>query len=346
MARLTPRLIIDARPRGPRGPLAGEVVLGRPVLAHLLELAASLGAGQVVVHARADEHGRIRSLLKEDALGSCRFVTGPPPENTAILRTDRLYDPSRLGRALRRGRDPETAVVWRLDTPAALAGADDELLRRQSFQPLGRYWALQPARLLAGRLLATRVRPNHLTLLSATLVLSAGGMTALATPSLGMQLGTAFALAAALILDTADGHLARIQGTASAFGRWLDANLDELGDMALHAAIAWSAFLRERHAYWLLAGILYAAGKYLFVVGNQTWAEREPNTKQVDLAASLSHRSWMRRVAHLAGHADVRWHAWILLAALGWLRVELVVFAVYYPVRALAAAYRKAASDG
>ena len=52
-------------------------------------------------------------------------------------------------------------------------------------------------------------------------------------------------LAAALVLDTSDGHLARLQGTASEFGRWLDANLDELGDMALHAAIAWAAFARD-----------------------------------------------------------------------------------------------------
>ena len=55
----------------------------------------------------------------------------------------------------------------------------------------------------------------------------------------------ALCLALALVLDTADGRLARLQGTCSAFGRWLDQVLDELADLALHAAIAWAAFVRD-----------------------------------------------------------------------------------------------------
>ena len=52
-------LVIDARPRGPHGPLAAEMVLGKSVLDHLLDLAdrASCPPGKpVVVHAREDEH--------------------------------------------------------------------------------------------------------------------------------------------------------------------------------------------------------------------------------------------------------------------------------------------------
>ena len=51
-------LVIDARPRGMRGPLAAEVVLGKSVLDHLLEMADELApaAEPVVIHAREDEH--------------------------------------------------------------------------------------------------------------------------------------------------------------------------------------------------------------------------------------------------------------------------------------------------
>ena len=73
-------------------------------------------------------------------------------------------------------------------------------------------------------------------------------------------------LALALVLDTADGRLARLQGTSSAFGRWLDQVLDELADLALHAAIAWAAFGRDGRPIWLLLGIVYASGKYLFLI--------------------------------------------------------------------------------
>ena len=36
-------LVIDARPRGPRGLLATEILLGRPVLSHLVEQALDGG---------------------------------------------------------------------------------------------------------------------------------------------------------------------------------------------------------------------------------------------------------------------------------------------------------------
>jgi hypothetical protein len=51
---------------------------------------------------------------------------------------------------------------------------------------------------------------------------------------------------------------------------------------------------------------------------------------------------WVR----LAGHADVRWHLWIVLAALGRLDAALAAYAAYFPARALAGALRKAARHG
>ena len=49
-----------------------------------------------------------------------------------------------------------------------------------------------------------------------------------------------------------------------------------------------------------------------------------------------------RRSTRMAGHADVRWHLWIVLAALGRLDVGLAAYAFYFPARALACAARKA----
>src|SRR5438046_1999414 len=112
-------LAIDARPRGPRGPLAAEVVLGRSVLCHLLDLARELEltCRPVVVHARAEEHQMLRRLAAGSHARSVMFVDGPPEADGAVLRTDRVYDSARLRRVLRRGQSSETAVVWRLDGP-------------------------------------------------------------------------------------------------------------------------------------------------------------------------------------------------------------------------------------
>jgi phosphatidylglycerophosphate synthase len=346
MPRPSHRLIIDARPRGSDGPLAGELVLGRPILAHLFELAAQIELGPVTIHARADEQMQLRSLIPAEAQGKSFFVTGPPPEGSAVLRTDRLYELKRLRRALRRGRDPESAAVWRLDSPIALVSAGDELIRRQSYQPLGRYWALAPARAIAHWLSPTRVTPNMVTLSSFACVLGASAAIANGGGLWSMRATSAVALALALVLDTADGHLARLQGTASEFGRWLDSTLDEVGDMCLHAAVAWAFFLRYSHPGWLLLGVLYASGKYLFFVTMQT-AERPPDSAPSTYPGpERSFASRFRAVVRNVGHADVRWHLWIMLAALGRLDLELIAFSAYYPMRALAVGVRKAVARG
>ncbi len=344
MIRPRPHLVIDARPRGPRGPMAGEQVLGRPVLDHLLDLARSLGeGGPIAVHARLDEHEGLRATLGDAAPSRLRLVTGPPPEDAAILRSDRLYDPNRLRRAIDRGRTLESAVIWRLDRPRGLDGAGDELIRRRTYQPIGRFWALGPARLLARLLAPTRVRPNAVTLASGSLVLAGSALVALGGPAWASRWMASAALAAALVLDTADGHLARLQGTASEFGRWLDANLDELGDMALHASVAWSAFARDGSPAWLLLGMVYATGKYLYVVGSTTGEALEAAPGSSALAEVGAASGRLRSLVVMAGHADVRWHLWIVLAAFGRLDAALVAYAAYFPIRAVAGAARKAA---
>ncbi|MBX6314328.1 MAG: CDP-alcohol phosphatidyltransferase family protein [Isosphaeraceae bacterium] len=344
MARKTPALVIDARPRGPDGPLAGEVVLGRPVLVHLLDLAASLALDErpVAIHARLDEHGQFRALIGDRPGSNYVLATGPPPEGAAVLRADRLYDPDRLRRALRRGRSPESAVVWQLDGPSGLAGVEDELIRRRHYQPLGRFWALAPARWLARRLCDTPVRPNALTAASGLLVLGASAVVAFGGADQPIRAGVASALALGLVLDTADGHLARLQGTASEFGRWLDAFLDEVGDMVLHAAIAWATFAREQRPLWLGLGLLYAMGKYLFVVATAK-LEPEAGRREASWRMGSEGASWPKRLVRLAGHADVRWHLWIILAALGRLDVALAAYAAYFPLRTAAVAAGKVA---
>ena len=348
MSRPAPHLVIDARPRGPRGPLSAEVVLGRPVIGHLAELAKLVGpARPVAIHARLDEHDALRSALAAAGVAHAaefKLATGPPPEGATILRSDRLYDPKRLRRAVHAGRDPEAAVIWRLDRPLGLEGADAELIRRRTYQPLGRFWALAPARGLARLLRPTRVRPNHLTLAAGGLVLAAAALAAFA-PFAPVWSGLAAAsLAVALVLDTADGHLARLQGTASPFGRWLDAVLDELGDMALHAAAAYAAFCRDGQAGWLGVGMLYGMGKYMFMMANhldETPDSPSPSPSTPTLPTAPPGR--LRGLALLAGHADVRWHLWIVLAAVGRLDLGLLAYALYFPARAAAGAARKVA---
>ena len=268
-------LVIDARPRGPQGPLATEVVMGRPMLSHLLEQALQLAdpGHPIVVYAREDEHALLRTFLANAQPGRVLLLAGPPLAGATILRSDRIYDVRRLRKAVRAGRDVETAAIWRLDRPESLRAADDELRRRLNYQPLGRFWAFALAEQLAAALEHSWVRPNLLTLAAAGLMLGSAGLVGFGGFALSVRIITALGLATALVLDTADGRLARLQGTCSAFGRWLDHVLDELSDITLHAAIAWSMYQAGGPAWWLAVGMLYAAGKYLFFVQSVAGAE-------------------------------------------------------------------------
>ncbi len=366
MSSPAPHLVIDARPRGPRGLLATEILLGRPVLSHLVEQAIAVGSAcsPIAVHARDDEHELLQGLMADHISNRVILLPGPPRSGAAVMRTDRLYDLRRLRRAVRSGADPETAVIWRLDRARSLSSAEEELTRRLTYQPLGRFWAFSLAEKLAAALEPTGVRPNHLTLAAAALMLTAaaivGGAAAGYTPSIA----TAASLAAALVLDTADGRLARLQGTSSVFGRWLDQVLDELADVALHTAIAWSVFQSSRQPYWLALGMLYLGGKYVFMIESVPGLEIEGQTKmegrtKVRRVPSPRHDLGQARPAPLpallaavakvprkviiaAGHADLRWHLWIALALLGRLDLALAVYAVYFPLRAIGGVVTKA----
>jgi phosphatidylglycerophosphate synthase len=357
-----PPLAIDARPQGPRGPLAAEVVLGRPVLEYLLDQAASLSApGQAItVHGREDEHPLLEELVAGHGAERVRLIAGPPQAGSAVLRADRLYDGRRLRWAMRTGQNLETAVIWRLDRPEALEAAEEELMRRLSYQPLGRFWAFPLAEKFAAALELSAFRPNMLTLAASGLMLAAAAIVAFGSPGVVHQLMTALALAAALVLDTADGRLARLQGTASPFGRWLDHVLDELCDVSLHAAIAWSMFRSGGLPGWLAVGILYASGKYMFLVQSvagevlESEAAGDPAAPAIEPRISPPARpgtsframSALRRIVDLAGHADIRWHFWIALALFGRLDLALVAYAAYYPLRALGGGIGKAVAHG
>jgi phosphatidylglycerophosphate synthase len=75
------------------------------------------------------------------------------------------------------------------------------------------------------------------------LVAAAAGVAGLAA---ALELGRGSLLAAALLvqlktlLDNADGQLARLTGRTSAFGRYLDSEVDLLVNAALFAALAWT----------------------------------------------------------------------------------------------------------
>lgn len=166
----------------------------------------------------------------------------------------------------------------------------------------------------------------------------------------------------AWLYDLTDGALARVQGTTSSRGAWLDANLDELADVALHVAIAYAIVTRTgEQTAWLLV-ILFLAGKYLFSYGlgleheirtaGRSGRSDSDRSEGAEDDASTNHlfdpsgrklsktregsSPLLRRLYHLPGNVDVRVHVLLATLLLGWLETELWFVAGYYNARCLA----------
>jgi phosphatidylglycerophosphate synthase len=206
----------------------------------------------------------------------------------------------------------------------------DQQARRH---PISRWYVRPAAGWLAAALAPTRVRPAHLTVCGLAAA-SAAAVLLAARPD-ASPVAAAMVLAA-WFFDRADGLLARRQQTASAWGAWLDANVDELIDVGLHVAVAAAAAtLTASTLPWALL-VAFLAGKYLLVCSLALEEQNAPREEPSCDATGAVSGGWLRRAYHLPGNADVRVHLLVLALVTGWLTAELALVAAYYNVRWIA----------
>ncbi|WP_233221076.1 CDP-alcohol phosphatidyltransferase family protein [Streptomyces carminius] len=100
-----------------------------------------------------------------------------------------------------------------------------------------RYVNRPAGRLLAAAAYAARLTPNQVTLASAVSTFTGIGLIAALPPSHALAAGVFAALVVGFALDSADGQLARLTGTGSPAGEWLDHVVDCAKMLALHMAV-------------------------------------------------------------------------------------------------------------
>lgn len=116
----------------------------------------------------------------------------------------------------------------------------DQLKRAQKTRkgvPLYLLYVNRPAgRAVAASLRHTRVTPNHVTWTGAALTYGTLIWLALWAQPTPAAAAAGVLLAVGYALDSADGQLARLQGTSSAYGEWLDHLLDNGRMTVMHVA--------------------------------------------------------------------------------------------------------------
>lgn len=128
------------------------------------------------------------------------------------------------------------------------------------------YWVNRPlASLLVKGLAPLPITPNQVTVMSGTVGVIAGAIIATAPLQNSLQVPIGgLVLYLSVLLDCADGQLARLRGTSSMLGRFLDGVVDVA---AIGAAFLGFAILMYRagHSFWAINVIGWAAG-YSFKV--------------------------------------------------------------------------------
>ncbi|WP_200938366.1 CDP-alcohol phosphatidyltransferase family protein [Aeromicrobium sp. Root472D3] len=103
-------------------------------------------------------------------------------------------------------------------------------------------WYMRVVNRRLGRALAavaapTRVTPDHVTAASLVAFLAGAGLIAGREPSVASAVVAVLLLQLGFALDSADGQLARLRGTGSPAGEWLDHVVDSGRHLLLHVAV-------------------------------------------------------------------------------------------------------------
>lgn len=149
------------------------------------------------------------------------------------------------GRTARRDESPAVASRSR----GWLDGYLRSLKPLEVEEPIDVWVHRPPAYLLALALLPTRISPNMVTVGSMLLGCAAGA--AIFAPFAGHLPVAGLCVFGSAVLDCADGQLARMRKTSSAFGRMLDGAADYLVSAVVVGGSAWLVLRRFQEPRWL-----------------------------------------------------------------------------------------------
>ena len=189
-------------------------------------------------------------------------------------------------------------------------------------RPLGRVFAAGAATLGIG--------PNTVTLLSA--VTTAAGLVLLvvAPVSLATGVGVAALFVLGFALDSADGQVARLTGSSSPAGEWLDHVVDAGKMVAVHAAVLIALWRDEVAPGWLALSLGYQFVSVVFFAALTLF----PLLRRGEPAAAGS-PSTVRSVALLPADYGILALAFVLWGAQP---VFLVVYAALFAATTVIAA--------
>lgn len=180
--------------------------------------------------------------------------------------------------------------------------------------------------------------PNAVTLLSAAVSFTGIGIIAFATPSIVMSWLAVLLLLFGYALDSADGQLARLLGSSSPAGEWLDHVVDALRLPAFHLGLAIGLYRRVDAEIWTVAvAMTFALVASTWFIGQLLAEKLGPKTVS---APGSNARAW---VSVAKQPYDVS-TSFLTVLCLPWLGTFMVLYGallIFTALVALASLYRK-----
>lgn len=189
-------------------------------------------------------------------------------------------------------------------------------------RPLGRVFAAAAA--------AMGIGPNAVTAVSAVVTAAGLVLLVLAPISTAAGIGVAVLLILGFALDSADGQVARLTGTSSPAGEWLDHVVDAGKMVAVHAAVLIALWRGDADPAWFAVALAYQFVSVVFFAALTLF----PLLRRGERAASGT-PSMLRSMALLPADYGILALAFLLWGAQP---VFLVVYTVLLVATALIAA--------
>ena len=181
-------------------------------------------------------------------------------------------------------------------------------------------------------LIKTRILPYQVTFISLLLALAAGFFFLLGEHHFIVIGAVLFQLS--YLMDCVDGEIARIKGTGSGFGRWLDSSSDFIGAIVVYSCAIIGQFLLYGDVMILLLGFVALNGLCItmFVVSMKArYFDREfnPPTIRIKKSRYVGSTSILTEVITIAAILNNIFIALIFYAVIGnlmWMIILVIVF--------------------
>lgn len=273
------------------------------------------------------------SLLKDVPDKDVIIKTEIPQLNDygVILDAASIYNMKKL----RKGLDPDKAIIWRIDSEEDAKYAQDET-NKEDLYPLSKYYLRPWALLLAEYLSKFKITANQVTLISFGCgILSAA---CLLFPSFAFNVAAGIFLWLCTFLDHVDGRLARLKKQQSAFGSYIDTITGLIVWNLVFFAISVRLYLQSENPVFLFLGILYMFGDYMFNYSILLKKSNEVNrtTSWDNMSISDYSRTNLKaakKIFSFLDDMDVRIHFTILFILIGKPIYPLAYHLIYINLR-------------